>query len=675
MCQGMLCCLFPSTIQYYSVDNGFNIALLINPGISGSFFENEHGETLIWSTVVSKVLLIDDEAGIRKLLSISLRSDGYDVITAENGKHAIELFVQEAPSIVLTDIKMPGMDGLEVLKRIKQLNPEAEVIVITGHGDMEVTIKALQLEASDFITKPVSEEALAIALKRAKEKLKLRQKLKNYTHDLEREVKKKTEDLKKSYKEMETICEITCGVSEKKSLTEAFDFIISRAKHILPFEEVIPLIFNKGKDGFVEVAGYRLIDREDRDDLIADIALMRLPVDIAELNARGCAWLINFDSYQSLSVVPIIKKDDPVGGLMLLASERAVFSKEDLRFLYLMLAQVSGVIHRIALNGERLKKLENKVKMFSGYGGIIGKDHKMHQIYQLILDIAPTDATVLIQGESGSGKELVARAIHYHSERKDDPFVVVNCSAYPETLLESELFGHEKGAFTGATHRRAGRFELAHKGTLFLDEIGEIPLVSQVKLLRLLQFQKFERLGGIETIEVDVRIIAASNKDLKREVEKGNFREDLYYRLNVIPINIPPLRARQNDTPLLVEHFLKRFNSRGNKKVNGISPEAMKILMGYNWPGNVRELENIIEHAFILTKDEVVGEQSLPLSIRFVVDKEEKISSFEENERRFLARMLEEYRWNKLQVAKKLNISRSTLYAKLKKYNIHSIDD
>jgi len=674
MCQGTLFCLFPSTIPYYSVDNGFNIALLINLGISGSFFENGHGMPQP-GDVVSKILLIDDEAGIRTLLSISLKSDGYDVVTAENGKRGIELFEQEAPSIVLTDIKMPGMDGLDVLRRIKEISPETEVIVITGHGDIEVAIKALQFEASDFITKPVSDKVLSIALKRAEERLKLKQQLKNYTYDLENEVKKKTKELKKSYKEMEAICDITRGVSEKKSLAEAFDFIISRVKHILSFEEAIPLIFNEGKDGFVEAAGYRGIDRADRDDLISDIALMRVPMDIAELNDQGCTWLGNFDSYQSLSVVPIIKKDEPIGGLMLLASERAVFSKADLRFLYLMLAQVAGVIRRIALNGERLKKLENKVKMFSGYGGIIGKDHKMHQIYQLILDIAPTDATVLIQGESGSGKELVARAIHYHSERKDDPFVVVNCSAYPETLLESELFGHEKGAFTGATHRRAGRFELANKGTLFLDEIGEIPLVSQVKLLRLLQFQKFERLGGIETIGVDVRIIAATNKDLKREVEKGNFREDLYYRLNVIPINIPPLRARQNDTPLLVEHFLKRFNSRGNKTVKGISPEAMKILMGYNWPGNVRELENIIEHAFILTKDEVVGEQSLPLGIRFIVDKEEKISSFEENERRFLARMLEEYRWNKLQVAKKLNISRSTLYAKLKKYNIQSINN
>lgn len=619
-----------------------------------------------------KILLIDDEAGIRKLLSISLRSEGYDVITAENGKSGIELFEQEAPSIVLTDIKMPGIDGIDVLRRIKEINPEAEVIVITGHGDMKIAVKALQLDASDFITKPISKEALSVALKRAEEKLKIKKRLKNYTYDLEKAVKEKTGELEKSYKEMESLCDITRRISEKKFLGEAFDFIINRTQNILSFEEMVPLILNEEKSGFVNVNGYRDVNIEDREGLVSAIELMRHPMDIDELSARGYPWLKSFDGYESISLVPIIKEDEVIGAVILLASDHIVFSEKDLRFLYLMLSQVSGIIRRIALNNEKMKKLENKVKMFSGYGGIVGKDHKMQQLYKLILDIAPTDATVLIQGESGSGKELVARAIHLHSRRKDKPFIVVNCSAYPQTLLESELFGHEKGAFTGATHRKLGRFELADKGTLFLDEIGEIPLMSQVKLLRFLQFQKFERSGAMETIEVDIRVIAATNKDLKKEVENGNFREDLYYRLNVIPINIPPLRVRRNDISLIVEHFLKRLNSRGNKKIKGISSEAMNILMRYSWPGNVRELENIIEHAFILTKDEFISGQSLPLDIYSIVNKEQKISSFQENEIKFLAGVLEEYKWNKLQVAKKLNISRSTLYAKLKKYNIHS---
>jgi len=619
-----------------------------------------------------KILLIDDEAGIRKLLSISLRSEGYDVITAENGKRGIELFEQQAPSIVLTDIKMPGTDGIGVLRRIKEINPETEVIVITGDGDMKLAVKSLQLDASDFITKPISKEALSVALKRAEEKLKIKKRLKNYTYNLEKAVKEKTGELEKSYKEMESLCDITRKISEKKSLGEAFDFIIDQTKNILSFEEIAPLILNKEKKGFVKVNGYKDLNIEDREGLVSAIALMRHPMNIDELGDSGYPWLKSFDGYESLSLVPIIKEDEVVGVVILLASDYIVFSGKDLRFFYLMLSQVAGIIRRIALNNEKMKELENKVKMFSGYGGIVGRDHKMQQLYKLILDIAPTDATVMIQGESGSGKELVARAVHLHSYRKDKPFVVVNCSAYPQTLLESELFGHEKGAFTGATHRKLGRFELADKGTLFLDEIGEIPLMSQVKLLRFLQFQKFERSGGIETIEVDIRIIAATNKDLKKEVENGNFREDLYYRLNVIPINVPPLRVRRNDISLLVEHFLKRLNLRGNKKVKGISSEAMDTLMRYNWPGNVRELENIIEHAFILTKNEFINGQSLPFDIYSIVNKEQKISSFQDNEKKFLARVLEEYKWNKLQVAKKLNISRSTLYAKLKKYNIHS---
>jgi two-component system response regulator HydG len=626
---------------------------------------------------VLKLLLIDDEEGLRKLLSISLRNEGYDVITAENGKRGIELFEQEAPSIVLTDIKMPGMDGIVLLRRIKKINPDAEVIIITGYGDMENAVKSIHLEASDFITKPINTDTLFKALRRAEAKLKVKQALKNYTFNLEKAAKEKAAALEKSRKEMKALCDITYNLSKKKYLVEAFDLIIERIKDIFSFEETIPLIFNELKDEFIKVDGYRCLQAEDKEEIIPAINSMRYPMEIAELSAMGYGWLKNFKNHKSLSVVPINRNGDIAGGVILLASEGNVFSGDDLRFFYLMLSQVACDIRRIALNEERLKGLDDKVEMFSGFGGIIGKDHKMRQIYNLILDIAPTGATVLIQGESGSGKELIAKAVHLHSHRKDKCFVVVNCSAYPHTLLESELFGHEKGAFTGATHKRIGRFELANEGTLFLDEIGEIPLMSQVKLLRFLQFQKFERLGGTETIGVNVRIIAATNKDLQKEVEKGNFREDLYYRLNVIPINIPPLRVRRSDISLLVEYFIQKLNSQGNKKVKGISSKAMRILTEYNWPGNIRELENTIEHSFILTKGEYITEQNYPHNIRFYVDnvdKKEKISSFQENERRFLAKVLQEYKWNKLQVAKKLNISRSTLYAKLKKYNINSVN-
>jgi len=297
---------------------------------------------------------------------------------------------------------------------------------------------------------------------------------------------------------------------------------------------------------------------------------------------------------------------------------------------------------------------------------------KMKQIYDMILKLAPTDAPVLVQGEEGTEKELVAQAIHFNSLRRDNPFISVNCSAYPQTLLESELFGHEEGAFNGAIHQKIGCFEKANKGTIFLDRIEDIPPISQMKLLRLLQSKEFERLGGEETIRVDIRLIAATNKDLRKEVEKGTFREDLFYQLNIIAIHLPPLRQRKEDIPLLVEYFLEELNSQGGKRIKCLSPEAMQVLMKYHWPRNVKELENVIQHMFLLAEDEIINKDLLPSRIlnEILAKKEEEISTFEENEKRFLMKILQECNWNKLQVAKRLNISRSTLYAKLKKYNL-----
>ncbi len=297
----------------------------------------------------------------------------------------------------------------------------------------------------------------------------------------------------------------------------------------------------------------------------------------------------------------------------------------------------------------------------------------MQVIYKLIDDIAPTDATVLIQGESGTGKELAARAIHRQSLRKDKPFVVINCSAYPSTLLESELFGHEKGSFTGATRQKSGRFEQAHGGTVFMDEIGEIPLSAQIKLLRVLQTRKFERLGGERTISVDVRILAATNRDLLQEVKQGNFREDLYYRLNVIPVIMPPLGKRQNDIPLLARHFQKQFAAESGVKARDFSSEAMRRLLEYNWPGNVRELENSIEHAAVLNKGARIEVSHLPSVLQTPISRTSKPSrgkTMKENEKRLLTKALDECNWNKTRAARRLGISRSTLYDKLKKYQI-----
>jgi two-component system response regulator HydG len=297
----------------------------------------------------------------------------------------------------------------------------------------------------------------------------------------------------------------------------------------------------------------------------------------------------------------------------------------------------------------------------------------MQVIYKLIEDVAPTDATVLIQGESGTGKELVARAIHKQSLRGDKPFVVINCSAYPATLLESELFGHEKGAFTGAVRQKAGRFEQADGGTVFLDEIGEISSTAQIKLLRILQSQEFERLGGEQTLSVNIRVLAATNKDLLKEVKNADFREDLFYRLNVIPIQMPPLRNRCNDIPVLARYFLRHFAAEQETLAQRFSSEAMRNLLDYSWPGNVRELENSIEHAVVLAKGKYIEISDLPAALLLPAETggpTRSNRSIAENERRLLMEVLEECDWNKKAAAHQLGISRSTLYDKIRKYQI-----
>lgn len=306
---------------------------------------------------------------------------------------------------------------------------------------------------------------------------------------------------------------------------------------------------------------------------------------------------------------------------------------------------------------------------------VIGCSPALREIYALLGRIAETDSNVLIYGESGTGKELLARAIHYQSPRADGPFVKVCCAALPDTLLESELFGHERGAFTDAVSRRLGRFELAHRGTIFLDEVGEMTPAMQVKLLRVLQEREFERLGGSETIKVQVRVIAATNKDLKEEVAKGRFRADLYFRLNVVPLFLPPLRERKQDIPLLCEHFLARFNGAA-RRVRTVSPQALEMLAEYPWPGNIRELENCLERAMILAQGEEIRSEHFcwPGSeLRTDLQKPGGWSPqgpLEIAERREIEHALKQAGWNRSSAAAALGLSRKTLYAKVKKYGL-----
>jgi transcriptional regulator with GAF, ATPase, and Fis domain len=343
-----------------------------------------------------------------------------------------------------------------------------------------------------------------------------------------------------------------------------------------------------------------------------------------------------------------------------------------------------------ALDYRNLKReninLRSQLKKKYRFENIIGDNEKMQRIFELIEKVADSDSTILILGESGTGKELIAKAIHYNSYRREGPFVPVNCAAIPSELLESELFGHEKGAFTNAIRTRIGRFELANGGTVFLDEIGDMSPILQSKLLRVLQERQFERIGGIKTIKTDIRVIAATHQDLKLAVEQKRFREDLYYRLNVIPIHVPPLREKKSDIPLLVHHFLDHFNKSKKKKIKGMTNETLERLLQYDWPGNARELENTIERLVILLDNDVITPQDLPEKFqnlspgdfsKGVEIPEEGISldiAVNEFEKKLILQALIKTGWVKNKAARLLNLNRTTLIEKIKRQNLQRTD-
>lgn len=332
------------------------------------------------------------------------------------------------------------------------------------------------------------------------------------------------------------------------------------------------------------------------------------------------------------------------------------------------------VLHMRELE-QKVKQMQKQLEGTYSFNGIVGKSKKIQQLFQLISKIASTNSTVLIRGESGTGKELIARAVHYHSPRKEAPFVTVNCAALPENLLEAELFGHEKGAFTDAGYQKQGMFEVANKGTIFLDEISDMTLRMQAKVLRVIQERNFNRLGSTKPIQVDVRILAATNRDLEKMIEERTFREDLYYRLNVVSIEVPPLRERKEDIPLLAQHFLNKYRSIHGKNIKSISSSVMEELCNGNWPGNVRELENVMERAVVLAGREVIVPEDLPAHLRSSgssIDDSQSFSSLEEAEKKLILDALKASKGNKTKASRILGIHRNTLRRKLKRYGIRT---
>ena len=442
------------------------------------------------------ILIVDDEESHRLMLRAHLEQEGFSTVEAIDGEEAIAKVAERNIDLILMDIRMPRLDGMEALLRIKQANPATPVIMMTAYGSIDSAVKALQAGAADYLTKPLDSNELLVKVHKA-----LRY------HQLEEE-----------------------NVLYREQLGIRFDF--SR---------------------------------------------------------------------------------------------------------------------------------------------IIGKSAKMRELFDMLATVAPTEATVLLLGESGTGKEIIANAIHQNSPRKEHPYVKVNCAALPETLLESELFGHEKGAFTGAIEKKKGRFERADGGTIFLDEIGEMSLTTQTKILRVLQEREFEQVGGTKTIKVDVRIIAATNKNLEEEVKKGKFREDLYYRINVVPITIPPLRERAEDVPLLAEHFLRLYGEKNKRMLKGFADGVLDALIRYEWPGNVRELENIVERTVIMSRGDTITFADLPPAIAGAQGPAMQTPpaiSLKDMERETITKALQQTGGNRTKAAVLLGITRKTLQNKIKEYGI-----
>ena len=494
----------------------------------------------------------------------------------------------------------------------------------------------------------------------------------------------RSKELQTSQHQLETLFEISRRASAEDSLQELIHTLYDFVEGIFPDSDPLFLILDADSDRFLPLEGCRpdvveplrgLQQRMEKAGLASEFVRHLLSTKDSQVvtsadgkNAHPFFKAVA-EIYPSWFGLPIFVGQHCIGYFLLGSHACTNYSREDLRFFHALFAQTAGHIRHFVQYDSEIHRIRDHSPEIFSHGELIGQSEKMIKIYDLIDLVAMSDATVLITGENGTGKELVALAIHKQNYRRKGPFIVANCSAYSSNLLESELFGHEKGAFTGAIRQKKGRIERAQEGTLFLDEIGDISLATQVLLLRFLQDRRFERVGGEETIEANVRVLAATNRDLRRGVKDGRLREDLYYRLNVFSIHMPPLRERKEDIPLLSRHFLKKFCLKEGKKIQEISSDAMKVLMDYNWPGNVRQLENALSYAVIISKEETIKRKHLPPFLKETGGESARIS-LSENERGLILQALEESNWNKHDAARRLQLSRSTLYSKIRRYGL-----
>jgi len=558
----------------------------------------------------ASILIIDDEEDLRFSYHLVLTRDGYSVSQAADYDEALKCITSEEYDMIFADILLGDKTGIDFLRRAREKGVTSPVIMITGSPNMSSATEAIRLGAFDYIPKPVMPETLLRVAKMALHHKQLVDEKNRYRRNLE---------------------------AIFRSVGEG---IISVDKSINVVEV---------NDTFAKMCGYK------REHLIgSNLKDLRMPCDNRCIDILTTAML----EKREVDLGRVECRQTREGEKVLFITASPLLDE---------FGKFSGAV-LVARDETRLVQLEKNLKIRKEFHNMIGRTNGMLNLFSLLEALADIDTTVLIIGESGTGKELVAQALHQGGIRKKQPFVRVNCSALTESLLESELFGHVKGAFTGAVSEKKGRFEKAHGGTIFLDEIGDITPRMQVRLLRVLQEKEFERVGDSTPIKVDVRIVAATHQDLKEKVKRGEFREDLYYRLKVMELKIPPLRERKEDIPLLIDFFINKYNDKFSKNVAALSEETMTLFLEYDWPGNVRELEHSMEHAFILCHRALIEKEHLPVDM---IENVSLISSTSpEDEEQTILKALEKCAWNKVLAAKKLGMGRTTLYRKLEKYKI-----
>ncbi|HSH68793.1 MAG TPA: sigma-54-dependent Fis family transcriptional regulator [Deferrisomatales bacterium] len=504
---------------------------------------------------------------------------------------------------------------------------------------------------------------------------------------IQKALKERTKELEKAHEDLATLFEITRQISNSRSLSELVAGIVQTSATLFPSAELLLFLLSPDRTHFLPLEGceaqvslpLRFATQllEQNELLGAFLSRLQELAPTPNAHTSGPCPLVPevqplAERHASCTGFPLFVNRECIGYFLAGSPNPQGCTPANGRFLHELFSQVAGTIRRLVVHEAELARLREEVAEHSPPGALIGQSHKMLKIYQRIQMVSGSDATVLITGENGTGKELVARAIHERSHRSDGPFVVANCSAYSSNLLESELFGHERGAFTGAIKARKGRIERAQGGTLFLDEIGDVDPATQILLLRFLQDHRFERVGGEQMREGNVRVVAATNQDLKQAMEAGRFREDLYYRLEVVAIHLPPLRERRNDIPFLSKHFLQKFSTREGKELEGFSPSATQALLDFDWPGNVRQLENAINHAVILAQDPRIHRHDLPSYLRATTGSLQS-TSLADVERQLIQRILLESNGNKHEAARRLHLSRSTLYSKLHRYGLAAL--